>query len=179
MAIAATDILLKLATTAGSAGNTGTSTPGSSLGKYVSTTQLSGTALNNLFPDITGAENAASQVDYQCLFIHNSHATLTAQSVSVYLSAEVSGGASVALGVDTTAASAVGASSAQALTIADSTTAPSGVSFSSPTTDGTGLSVGDIPAGSVRAIWIRRTAANTSAVSNDGFTLGVAFDTAA
>jgi hypothetical protein len=179
MAIVSTDILLKLATVAGAAGNANTSTPGASLGKYISTTQLSATALNNLFSDITGAQNAASQVDYQCVFIHNNHATLTAQNVVVYGTGDVTGGASWALGVDTTAESAIGSSSAQALTIANSTTAPSGVSFSAPTTDGTGLAVGSIPPGHTRAIWVRRTAANTPAVNNDGFTLDVAFDTAA
>lgn len=179
MAIASSDILLKLSTTAGSAGNSNTGTVGSSLGKYISTTQVSATALNNVFPDITGAQNAASQVDYQCVFIHNSHATLTATSVSVYGSSDVAGGATWALGVDTTAASALANASAQALTIASSTTAPAGVSFSAPTTDGTGLSAGSIAAGQVKAIWIRRTAANTAALNNDGFTLNVAFDTAA
>ena len=179
MAITASDILLKLAITTGSAGDTATQPdPNASLGKYVSQTQMA-TSLHGLFDKITGAENAADDVEYRCVFVHNNHATLTAEAVSVYLSSEVGGGAVAAIGADTTAASAKGASSAQALTIANESTAPSGVSFSSPTTDGTGISLGDIPAGSVKAFWVRRTAAHTGAVDADGVTFGIAFDTAA
>lgn len=179
MAITSSDILLKLATTAGSAGDsTSQGDPNASLGKYMSTTQMS-TSLHGLFDKITGTENAADDVEYRCVFVHNNHATLTAEAVTVYLSSEVGGGASTAIAIDSTAASAKGSSSAQALTIANENTAPAAISFSSPTTDGTGLSLGDIPAGSCRAFWVRRTAAHTGAVDADGVTFGIAFDTAA
>ena len=178
MPIVATDLLLQLSTTAGTAGNTLASTPNASLGKYISTTVLVTTA-NGLFDDVSGAENAASTVDYRCVFVLNNHATLTALSTVVYLSAEVAGGASTAVGFDTTLASAKGAAVAQALTIANELTAPSGVTFSAPVTAGTGVLLGDIPAGSVRAFWVRRTAANTTAVDADGVTFAIACDTAA
>lgn len=179
MAIAASDIKFKLSTTAGSAGNSNTSTPAASLGKYISTTELSGTALNNLFDDISGDENAASDVEYRCIFIHNSHASLTYQSPKVWLSAEVANGASIAIAIDGVAASAIGSGSAQADQVADESTAPSGESFSAPTSKGTGLSLGDLPAGQCRAIWVRRTAANNAALDNDGVTIAVEGDTAA
>jgi hypothetical protein len=51
--------------------------------------------------------------------------------------------------------------------------------FSSPTTKGTGLALGDIAAGSCRAIWIKRTAANSAALNNDGVTIRIEGDTAA
>lgn len=178
MPIADTDIKIKLSTTSGSAGNSNSQGDvNASLGKYISTTQITDNTLNNLFSDISGSENAASQVDYRCIFIHNSHASLTMQSTVVYLYSEVSGGASIAIGVDTNAASAIGSSSAQAVTIASTTTAPTGVSFSSPTSLGTGISIGNIAAGSCRAIWVRRTAANTTAKDNDGVTIRVSCDT--
>jgi len=180
MAIASTDILYKLSTTSGSAGNTTAGTPAGSLGKYVSTTTVSSTAANNIFDDVTGAENAASDVEYRCVFVLNNHASLTLTSAVVYMTSDIAGGTSVALGADTTAASAKGSSSAQALQVADENTAPSGVTFvTTPISDATGLSLGDIPAGSVKAFWIRRTAANTTAVNSDGFTLNVAGDTTA
>lgn len=178
MAISSSDILLKLSTTAGSAGNSqAQSDVNASLGKYISTTQITDNSLHNLFDVVSGSENAASDVEYRCIFIHNSHATLTYYGAVVYLSSEVSGGASIAIGLDTTASSGVGSSSAQALTIADESTAPTGVSFSSPTTAGAGLSIGDLAAGSVKAIWVRRTCANTSAKDNDGVTLAFSGDT--
>lgn len=181
MPIASSDLLFKLSIKTGSAGNSAAQPdPNASLGKYISTTQLSGTALNNLFDDISGAENAASTVDYRCVFVHNSHATLTLTSAVVYVTSEVAGGASVAIATDNVTASAIGSASAQADQVATETTAPSAVSaFSTPTTAATGLSLGSIPAGQTRAFWVRRTAANTSAVNADGATWNVTGDTAA
>jgi hypothetical protein len=180
MAITATDILFKLSTTAGSAGHsTAQADPNASLGKYISTTQITDASLHNLFDVVTGDENAASDVEYRCIFVHNAHASLTWQAPVVWLSAEVSGGAVAAISVDTTAASAIGAAPAQAKQVADESTAPATQTFTAPTTKGTGLALADIPAGSCRAIWIRRAAANTAALNNDGVTIRVEGDTAA
>jgi len=180
VAITASDLLFKLSVKTGSAGNsTAQGDPNQSLGKYISTTALT-TSLNGLFDNISGAENAASTVDYRCVFIHNNHGSLTYQNAVVYMSAEVSGGANVAIATDNIASSAVGSASAQAAEIANETTAPSGVSaFSSPTTAGAGLSLGSIAAGSCKAVWVRRTAANSAALDADGFTLAISGDTSA
>lgn len=180
MPITTSDIKFKLSTTAGSAGNsTAQGNVNNSLGKYISTTEIVDATLNNLFDDVTGDENAASDVEYRCFFVHNSHGSLTLIDPKVWISSEVSGGAVAAIGIDTTAASAINSASAQALTIADESTAPVGVSFSSPTSKGNGLSLGNIPAGSCRAVWVRRTAQNTVAVDNDGASISVSGDTTA
>jgi hypothetical protein len=179
MAIVASDIKKKLSTKSGSAGNSLTSTPAASLGKYISTTEISGTALNSLFDDVSGDENAASDVEYRCIFLHNAHASLTWTSVYAWLSAETAGGASIAIAVDGIAASPIGQSGAQADEVATESVAPSGESFSAPVTKGTGVSVGDIPAGYCRAIWVRRTAAASAALDNDSVELSFSGDTAA
>lgn len=180
MAITATDIVFRLSVITGSAGDsTAQGNVNNALGKYASTTAMS-TGANALFDDISGAENAASTVDYRCFFVLNNHATLTLQNAVVYLSAETAGGASIAVATDNIAASAKGSASAQAAQIANETTAPSGVSaFSSPTTAGTGLTLGSLTPGQVKGVWVRRTAANTAALDNDGVTLAVTGDTAA
>lgn len=176
-AIVAGDILWKYSTTAGAAGNSGTGTPGGSLGKYVSTSAWAGGSANDLFDDISGAENAASTVDYRCIFIHNNNASNAYQNAVLWISAEVAGGASIAIGVDPTAASALGSATAQAVQVANETTAPAGVTFSAPTTLATGIALGSIPTGQVRAFWVRRTAANSAALSGDGVTLSISGDT--
>lgn len=180
MAVAASDVLIKHSIVTGSAGNSASQPdPNASLGKYISTSAVS-TSLNGAFDNISGAENAASAVDYRCFFVHNNHGSLTISNVGVYIAAEVAGGASVALAVDNIAASAIGATAAQAALIASETTTPSGVgSFSSPTTSGTALSLGTLAPGQCRAFWVRRTAANSAALDADGFTFGVTFDTPA
>jgi hypothetical protein len=177
MPIVSNDILFKLSTTAGSSGNAGAGTPSGSLGKYISTTQITDATLNNLFDNISGDENAASGVDYRCFFVHNNNTGLVYQSVVAYISAEVSGGANIAIGADPFASTTVGSTPAQAVTIANETTAPTGVSFTSPVTKSTGISLGDINAGFCKAIWVRRTATNSSAKSNDGATITVSGDT--
>lgn len=179
MAITATDVVFYYSTTAGSAGDTTAGTAAGSLGKYCSTTAMA-TGANGIFDDITGAENAASTVDYRCIFIRNNHATLTATSVTVYVSAEVAGGANVAIALDNIATSAKGAATAQAATIATETTTPTGVgAFSTPTTDGTGLAIASLAPGQVKGIWVRRTATNSAAMNGDGFTIAASFDTPA
>ncbi|WP_426566370.1 hypothetical protein ACPPVT_07440 [Angustibacter sp. McL0619] len=179
-AITTGEILFKYSVKTGSAGNSTAGTAAGSLGTYMSTTAWTGGSANDLFDDISGAENAASTVDYRCIFVHNSNAANPLQNAVAYLSAEVSGGAGIAIAVDSTAESIISSSSAQALT-GTSETAPggsvTGLTYSSPTTAGTGIALGTIPAGHCRAIWIRRTAANSAALSADGVTLAVTGDT--
>jgi hypothetical protein len=176
--ISSSDLLYKYSVTTGSAGNTvAQADPNSSLGKYISTTQWTGGTLNDLFSDITGDENASGQVDYRCIFLHNNHGSLTLLSPKLWIASEVAGGANISLGADTTAASSLGSGTAQALTVVDSLTAPSGVTFSSPTTKTAGISLGDIPAGQVKAFWFKRTATNSAALNNDGVTVQIEGDT--
>jgi len=180
MAIVAADILYKFSVAA-AAGNTTAGTAAGSLGDQISTTQITDATLHNLFDVVTGDENAASEAEYRCFFVHNAHATLTWENVVVWLSAEVAGGAVAAIAIDDIAASAIGAAVAQADSIADENTAPgAGVgAFSSPTTKAAGLSIGNLAPGNCRAIWVRRTAANTAALNNDGVTIRCEGDTAA
>lgn len=180
MPIVDTDIVIRLSVKTGSAGDTTASTPAASLGKYMSTTAMDlSTLLNNLFDDVSGAENAASDVEYRCFFVLNDHATLTAQGLKLWLNSEVAGGAVIAFGLDPAGNVARDSASAQAAEIATEQDAPAGVSFSAPTTEGAALSIGDLAPDEVRAIWVRRTAANTGAVNNDGGTFRFLLDTAA
>jgi hypothetical protein len=178
MAITATDILYKLSVVA-AAGNTTVGTPAGALGDQISTTQITDASLHNLFDVVTGDENAANDVEYRCFFVHNAHATLTWENVMVWINSETAGGASISIGLDPAGVTAVGAATAQAATIANESTAPAGVTFSAPTTKAGGLSIGNIPAGSVAAIWVRRTAANTAALDTDGAVIRCEGDTAA
>lgn len=178
MAITATDILFKFSVAA-AAGDTTAGTAAGSLGDQISTTQITDATLHNLFDVVSGDENAASEAEYRCYFVHNNHGSLTWENVVCWLSAETAGGAVAAISVDTTGVTAKGSASAQAKTVANEDTAPSSQTFTSPTTKGTGLSIGNIPAGSVAAIWVRRTTANTAALDNDGVTIRCEGDTAA
>lgn len=176
-AIVAGDILTKFSVLTGSAGNSTGGTAAGSLGKYISTTQWTGGALNDLFDDISGDENAASESEYRCIFVHNSNTANVYENVVVWISAETAGGANISIGPDTTAASAIGSASAQAVQVANEDTAPGGITFTSPTTKATGISLGNIGIAQCKAFWIKRTATNSSALSADGMTLSIAGDT--
>src|SRR5687768_205117 len=98
MPVAAADVLLKYSVTTGTDGNADAGTAAGSLGKHISTTQITSAVANNLFDDVTGVENAASDVEYRCIFVHNAHATITLENAGVYLASEVAGGTSFAIG---------------------------------------------------------------------------------
>lgn len=150
----------------GTAGNsTAQADPSLSLGKYLSTTVWAG-ALHDLFAAVGADENAALTARYRCIFVRNTHATLTATDVRVFLpNGDPAGGASVAIAVDPTAASAIGASAAQALEIANDTTAPAGLTWVTPTTYASGIVLGNLAPNQCRAYWVRRTAANSAPVA--------------
>lgn len=177
-AITAAEIVTRYTVKTGSAGDTTASGAATSLGKYASTTAWAGGTLNDLFDDISGAENAASTVDYRALAVLNNNTANPLESAVAYISAETAGGASIALAVDNLAASPKGQAGAQLAEIATETTAPTGVSaFSAPTTIATGLALGNIPVANVKGLWVRRTAANSAALSNDGATISITGDT--
>jgi hypothetical protein len=84
-AIVAADILWKYSIKTGAAGNSTASAQATSLGKYISTTVLATAGGNEWFDDVSGAENAASTVDYRCMFIHNSNGANAYQNAGIYL----------------------------------------------------------------------------------------------
>ncbi len=175
MPLAGTDIKKKFTVKAGAAGNSQAGTPAGSLGRYISTTEITDNVAHNLFDQITGEENAASEAEYRCIAVHDAGAS-TAQNVKVYLASEVAGGANIAIGVDPTAASAIGSAAAQGLEVADENTAPVGVAFSSPVNVAGAVAMGDIPAGQCRFLWVRRTATNSAGMTGDQVVLRIQFE---
>lgn len=189
VAITSSDVLFYLSAPAASAGFATAGTPGSSWGGYISTSQLnSSVTLDNLFTDITGAENAAGQVDYACLFVLNNTSSGNSMLNTVAwlpLASFVTGGANVALGADPAGITVKTVSTLQAAKITTNTNAPSGVSTwvtpqssapTSPSYTG-GLQIGTVPPGSCFALWIRRTATNSPPVNNDGLGVQLILDT--
>ena len=178
MPIVDSDILFKYAVTSGTAGNQNPQTsPNASLGKYISTTVWPGNGtLHDLFGPITGLQNIDSAVDYRCLFIHNNNGTLTLSNILLWISGLTVGGATIQIGADTTPASGINTSTPQALQVVDINTAPTGVSFSAPITEATGISLGNLLPGQCIAFWIKRSAGNTPALNNDTLTLSYSGD---
>lgn len=177
MPLVNTSLRAYLSVKTGAAGNTVAQGDANlSLGKYLSTTAAP-FALNSWFDAATPARNAASEVDYRCGFVRNLDATLTSLAYRLWMQGgDPAGGPTWAIALDTTVASPIGQASAQALEVANDTTAPAGLTWVTPTTEGAGLSFGDIPAGYCRAFWVRRTQTNTTA-STEWIYLHHGFDT--
>lgn len=172
MPIASGDILLKYSVSA-AAGDTTAGTAAGSLGDQVSTTAITTATANNLFDDVSGAEAAAGRTEYRCVFVHNNHATLTYLGCQVAIASQVSGGGTIEIALDNIAASAKGSGSAQAASIGSETTAPSGVG-----TFGSGpVTIGDLAAGQVRAIWLKRVVSAGASATADNVVLDITGDT--
>lgn len=173
MAIASADIVFRLSVTA-AAGDTTAGTPATSLGDQISTTAITTATLNNIWDDVSGAEAAAGDVEYRCLFVLNNHGSLTLTNPTITIASQTAGGGTIDIATDNIAVSAKASASAQAAQIANESTAPTGVSAfgSGP------LSLGDIGPGQVKGVWMRRTVtAGAGALNPDGVVLSVTGDT--
>jgi hypothetical protein len=129
-------------------------------------------APGNVFDDVSGAESSAGDTEYRCIYVHNANPTLTLQNAVVWLVSNTAGNR-ISIGVGSSAINGT------EQTVANEDTAPAGVTFSQPSTKGAGLSLGSIPPGQHRAVWIRRTVAASTGAVNDSYQLRAEGDTAA
>lgn len=160
----------------GGASNTN---PDSSLGSAISNTAATNSAADNVWDDINAGDSGGTLTQYTCLYVKNPSVSRTWQQVVLWIDGVPSQG-QAAIGLD---GAAVGSTAAS--TTADRHTAPSPAITWHDTTDGTpptskanGLSIGDIPPGSFKAIWQRRiipsgrtTASDQISIRAEGLTL--------
>lgn len=168
MPIISTDIQYRLS------GGAANSDPNAALGGAKSSTSV-GAGLHNLFDIVSSAESSSGDTEYRCVYVHNNHGSLTMQNSVIWI-------ASNTPSADTTIEIALGSSAINGTeqTIANENTAPTGVTFSAPSSFGTALSIGNIPAGQHKAVWIKRIVnAAAAAYNSDTATITVQCDTSA
>lgn len=126
----------------------------------------------NLFDDVPSAEATAGRVEYRCVYIHNANATEAyLDPVRLWIAANTpSANTTIDIGVGTATLNAT------EQTVANETTAPSGVTFSAPTSFASGLTIPTIPAGQHRSVWIRRTITAGAAAFADSATISIQGD---
>lgn len=169
MPIASSDIKMRLS------GGAANSDPNAALGGAKSSTEITAASLHNLFDQVSSAESSAGDTEYRCFYVHNGHATLTLQNAVVWIQTNTPAS-------DTTADIGLGSSAINGTeqTVANESTAPTSVTFSAPASEGAALSIGNIPAGQHKAVWVRRTISAAAAANNlDNVVLRVKGDTAA
>ena len=162
MPIVASDIKYRLS------GGAANANPDASLGGAKSSVDVP----SDLFDDVDSTESAAGDTEYRVIYVHNNHGSLTLQNAVIWLTANTTGNR-IAIGVGTAAINGT------EQTLANESTAPSGVTFSQPASKGAGLALGSIPAGQHKAVHIRRTVAASTSAADDTFSLRVEGDTAA
>ena len=161
MAIVSTDIDYK------HSGGATNSDPALSLGGIISANDVT---VNTLFDDVSSAEASAGDTEYRCVYVQNSHATLTLLTAKVFIQANTAGSRiAIALGGE--------GKNGTAETVANENTAPVGETFSQPTDYAGGLSLGDLAPGETYPIWIRRVIPSSAAAATDTYTLRVQGET--
>lgn len=155
-------------------GGAGPRLPDESLGGARSDTEVADGVLNNLFDQVTGAEAAAGDISYRCIYLINENTTLTLQASETFIQQNtISPDTQVAMGLGTSPIGGVEQS------IPDEKTAPTGVVFTEPGTT-TPLIVGDLAPNATKAVWIRWTVnAGAAPVASDQSIIRLRGDTAA
>lgn len=169
MPITSTDIQFRFS------GGSGNTDPNASLGGVMSTTEITNATLHNLFDIVSGDEAAPGDTEYRGIYVLNNHGSLTWEAVFFWINLQTTS-------PDTSLAIALAGEGVNATmeTIANESTAPAGESFTSPSTKGTGLSLGNLAAGQRYGLWLRRTVnGGTAAFDTDTTIIQVEGDTAA
>lgn len=169
MPIVAADIKIYLS------GGAANADPDASTGGAISSVEVVDNTLHNLFDVISGAESAAGDTEYRCVYLKNTHATLDLLAAKVYIDTNTpSTETSAEIGLGAAALSDTEAA------IADENTAPASVTFSTADGVANALTIGDIGPGEYKAIWVKRVVdAGASAYNNDQVSIAVTGDTAA
>lgn len=145
---------------------TAASLPGSDQNDVITIANIA----NEIFDDVAKAESAAGDVEFRGLYIQNDHGVDTATDVRIWLKQDSTGPDTIALAI---ADEAVNVTMEGPL--ANEGVVPATVTFSAPTTQGTGLVLGTLGASQFRGFWIRRTvpAANTISAPNALSRIGI------
>lgn len=177
MTLQGTDIGLYLSTTLGAAGSSLAQTdPTLSLGKYASLTPLTSGQVGALFSTVTASQATSGYTQYRCVAVRNLSATDPMTNASVFL-ADVAGGGTYAVGLDPVGIVAYNSAGAQGTSIAAVTSAPAGVTFTTPTSLSV-LSIGTMAIGTVQLVWVKQiVGANTPGASADPVTLSIRSET--
>ena len=165
MSIVEADLLCLLS---GGADNTD---PNASLGGVVSTTEVVDDTLHNLFDEVTGDEHTAGETNYRAIYLKNDSAE-TAYNVKFWIESNSTGADSaITIGKEASSGSPI-------QTVADEDTEPTAISFVTADGQANALALGDMAAGVVYGIWIKRViTAGSTPQANDTATLKCYVDT--
>jgi len=137
------------------------------LGGAMTATPWQNGVKHDLFDKFSPAETTTGGTFYRAVFFQNKHASITMEDIKLYIDTiSPSPDTEVSIGL------AVEAKNLAIEAIANETTAPAGVTFSAPITQGAGLSPVNLLKDDYVGIWLKFVVnAAAAAKANDGFTL--------
>lgn len=133
------------------------STPNADVTASVTVSQV----MENLFHNIDKTQSISGHIDYRCFYLHSDESVETFYNSKIYIKTQPPGADSIEIGIDP---NGVNNGSTPAATIANETTAPAGVTFSTPG-PGSPITIGDLIPGNEVAIWVKRTVPSGTLVS--------------
>jgi hypothetical protein len=165
MPISSGDIKLKLS------GGAANAVASASLGGAASSADMP----ELIFDTVTGEQSAAGAVEYRCVYIKNNDPVRTMYATVAWFDTNTPNIATnLSMGLGTSAMNAV------EQVVAAGTTAPTGVTFTSPDAKNIGVAIGNIPPLQTRALWLRRSVtAGAAATTADTFGVKVECDSEA
>jgi len=182
MPIAESDLLFKYTATGS------TTNPALSLGGTLGTNTIPSGVANNIFDDVTGDEALTGRVEYRAIGIHNTKAGYTWMNTKAYITGYTRSGSNydvISFGTERPAG-AGGNPDGTIQTIANDTTAPSGISWVDEGSPSSTVTVsgkdytGSVGADDWAGFWLRRSVpASAAAYNNRSCTLRVEGETSA
>jgi len=129
-------------------------------------------ATENAFDNVSALESLNGDVEYRCFYLKNTNGADTAFDVRIWVKSQPSGPDELDIALDTGGKNitAIGPLSNEE----DGTSLLTGLSWSRPSTQATGLTLGNLTTGDYYAFWIRRTVAaeTTQKEPNDISSIG-------
>lgn len=134
-----------------------------SLGNAISSASISTGLVNNLFPDVTPTQALSGITRYRCFYVKNLNATMMLQLPKIWI---VTNTLSAFDEIDLAIGSA--AKNASEPAIANETTAPTGITFTHPSSESVSLNLPTLNAGDYQSVWARITVqANANPMDNN------------
>jgi hypothetical protein len=145
------------------------------LGGAITGNVVTSALLEDVFANITGDEATAGVTKYACLFVKNTHGTLTLTTVKEWILTNTpSADTDVKIGI------APEAKNTASEVIANENTAPTGVTFASHATEGAAITIPDLAPADYQAFWVELIVnAAAAATALDNFIIKVKGDSPA
>lgn len=120
---------------------------------------------NEVFDDIAKQESLNGDTEYRCVYLYNAHPTDQALNTTIWRESDATGADTLSLAADLVGVGD-GSTTGVADTVANESTAPDpALTFTAPTTFGTGIVLGTLNAAQAVAFWEKRVVPAETTVS--------------